>query len=66
MSNSKSTGLNGIGIRLLKVSADIIALHITRIYLCNASISSGTFPDVWKKARVVPIFKSGNQNNISN
>ncbi len=28
MSNPKSTGLDGIGIRLLKVSADIIALHM--------------------------------------
>ncbi len=47
MSNSKSTGLDGIGIILLKVNADIIAPHITGI--CNASISSDTFPNVWKK-----------------
>ncbi len=43
-SNSRCTGLDGIGIRLLKLITDFIAPHITSIY--DASISSGTFPDV--------------------
>ncbi len=64
MSNCKATGLGDIGIRLVKVSADFIAPHITSI--CNASISTVSFPDPWKRARVAPIFKSGDQNDYSN
>ena len=32
----------------------------------NLSIVSGKFPDQWKKAIVVPIFKSGDRDQVSN
>ena len=64
MSNTKATGLDDIGIRLLKSSADIIAPQLTSI--CNLSIHTGIFPHSWKRARVVPIYKSGNTNDASN
>ena len=64
MSNSKSTGLDGICIKLLKLNADIIAPQIAKI--CNLSFTTGIVPDVWKKARVVPIFKNGDTSDMGN
>ena len=35
-------------------------------YLTNSSFESGTFPEVLKLAKVIPIFKSGDKQDISN
>ena len=43
---------------------DSLVIPLTRIF--SISISSGKFPDLWKSARVVPIFKSGNKQDIEN
>ena len=64
MSNTKATGLDNIGIKLLKAGINEVTPHITDI--CNLSIDTGIFPDNWKKARVVPIFKSGDPNDFGN
>ena len=64
MSSSKATGLDGISVKLLKISVNVVSPHITKI--CNLSISSGIFPDKWKNARVLPMYKSGDTNDVSN
>ena len=64
MSATKATGLDGISCKLLKLSAEIIAPHIVNI--CNASINSAHFPRPWKKDRVVPLYKSGDTNDVMN
>ena len=61
---SKSTGLDGINIRLLKDAADVVAGPLTHI--SNASLKTGRVPSLWKKARVTPIFKSDSALNPSN
>ena len=35
-------------------------------YLINSSFESGTFPEELKLAKVIPIFKSGDKQDISN
>ena len=35
-------------------------------HLLNTSIVSGTFPEAWKQARVIPIFKSGAVDQVNN
>lgn len=35
-------------------------------HLCNLSMSVGIFPDRWKEATVVPIYKSGDKDNPGN
>ena len=53
----KSTGLDGIGPKILKHCGDTKITCIASII--NNNISSGIFPDTLKTASVMPIFKSG-------
>ncbi|CAK1594428.1 unnamed protein product [Parnassius mnemosyne] len=48
----------------IKNSATSLSLPLYLIY--KASLCSGTFPDLWKKAKVVPIFKSDDEKDIRN
>ena len=52
---SKSTGLDNIGPRLLRLSASYIAPMVT--FMINHSLNTSTFPSVWKEAKVKPLFK---------
>jgi hypothetical protein len=56
LKTSKSTGMDSIPARLLKISAEIISPSLTWIF--NLCIKTGVYIDDWKKAWVVPIFKS--------
>ena len=51
-------------IKFLKISVNIIAPIITKIF--NFCIVKGVFPDALKLAEVVPIYKSGNKENMNN
>ena len=61
---SKAHGADGIPARLLKVAARELALPIATIF--NYSLSTGTIPVEWQQARMTPIFKEGNIQDISN
>ena len=64
LKTNKSTGLDRITAQLLKDAAAVIAPSLTQIF--NLSLSSSTFPQIWKNGRVTPIFKSGERSNMSN
>ena len=53
---SKATAHPLITNRVLRECAPIICPSIT--HLCNLSITTGVFPDAWKRATVTPIFKN--------
>ena len=53
--NNKATGLDGIGIKPLKLALNAIAPSLTHIY--NSSIASGTFPINFKRAKLIPVYK---------
>ena len=53
--SNKATGLDGISIRLLKIAVPAISSSLASIY--NASISSQTSPDAFKRAKVIPCYK---------
>ena len=55
---------NDISPKLLKALCDSFCHILT--YLFNSCMLSGTFPDELKIARVIPFFKSGNGNLMSN
>ena len=51
----KATGLDSVSARLLKECSDLICVSLARIF--NQSIDIGSFPDEWKNARIMPLFK---------
>jgi len=64
LSTSKATGLDKISSKVLKIAAPTISPSIT--YIINHAISSCCFPDDWKVARVIPIYKKGPRNQPEN
>ena len=64
MPSSKATGLDGLSINILKLTAPATIASITKI--CNMSIETGQFPDKWKEAKVTPLFKGGERDECSN
>jgi len=60
----KATGEDGISCKMLKLSKEIIAQPVTDII--NQSLTTGIVPHAWKRARVVPIFKSGDIASLNN
>ena len=61
VSPDKSSVIDKIGGRVLRVAAPVVAPRITR--LINLSLSTGSFPSRWKTAMVTPLFKSGNEHD---
>ena len=64
LSVNKSTGLDGIGPKLLKLSKNVISPVLTILF--NLSMNQGKFPQGFKIAKVVPIYKGGDHDNCSN
>jgi hypothetical protein len=58
-----ATGPDLIPAKYIKLSADIIAPHITNII--NTCIQQNIFPDVWKTSRVSPIPKTDSPDNMN-
>ena len=64
MDASKATGLDSIGPRLLKMAPNVLVPSIT--FMINKSIETGVFPSTWKNAKVNPIFKTGDKDDVNN
>ena len=61
---NKTTGLDKIPPKILKLSARIVASSLT--YIFNLSLATGIYIDDWKRASVTPIFKSGDKRQCAN
>ena len=55
----KACGPDGLSARVLKECADELSIPIHM--LCELSVSSGTFPTMWKQANVIPVHKKGSK-----
>ena len=64
LNKSKAAGLGKISAKLTRECADLICIPICDIF--NQSISLGIFPDDWKCARVTPLFKQGDRDDLNN
>ena len=64
MLTAKATGLDGISVHLLKLTSDAIVDILTCVL--NFSIETNNFENDWKRARVSPIFKSGDEHMVNN
>ena len=55
LDSSKSIGADDISARMLKANACSIAPSLTKLF--NLSLTTGTVPNEWKIARIVPLPK---------
>ena len=61
---NKSPGLDDISVNIVKRIYDIIEPSL--FYVFNLSLKYGQFPDQIKNARVTPVFKSGENSDVTN
>lgn len=64
MKISKSCGIDNIPPKLLRSASSFISGHLTQIF--NSSIDTCDFPKMFKIAKVIPMFKGGDQNVLEN
>jgi len=64
LKSKTSTGPNGLSSVFLKNLAPTISFPLMLIY-CQ-SFQSGTIPDMWKTATIIPVFKKGCSCEVSN
>ena len=57
LKGNKSPGHDGIKPSIIKATFEHLVGPLSHIY--NISINSGIFPDIWKVAKVIPVFKKG-------
>ena len=55
---------DGVPTNLVKDAANFIAKPLMMI--SNASLKLGIFPNIWKLAKIIPIYKSGARNKENN
>ena len=61
---TSSFGSDAIPYKYLKDALPVLYIYITIIV--NTSIVTGLFPRLWKHPYVVPVFKSGDENEVGN
>ena len=54
---AKATGNDNIPNKIFKIAAPVFSISLADLF--NLSITTNTFPDDWKVAKVFPVFKSG-------
>ena len=62
--NSKSTGIHEIPNKILKACGDIISPHLSQIF--KISLTTKCSPDSLKFAKVAPVYKGGDKDNLDN
>ena len=61
---NKASGPDNIPNKVLKMAAEILSPSLSAIF--NRCLAMEIYPDDWKMARVLPIFKSGDKDDIGN
>ena len=64
ISSNKSTGLDGVPIKFLKMCEPTSSFLLT--HLINLSLKTNVGPNGWKRACLTPLFKDGDPDNPSN
>ena len=60
----KAAGPDNIPITVVRDVGDLVAKPLAMIF--NLSLENGIFPDIWKLARVTPIYKSEAKRDVNN
>ena len=57
LSGNKAAGIDKISCKIIKLAAPVISDSLILIF--NQAVTLSSFPDEWKIARVVPLYKNG-------
>ena len=60
LSSNKATGIDKISCKIIELAAPVISDSLTLIF--NQCMTLSCFPDEWKTAKVVPLYKNGQRN----
>ena len=60
----KSSGIDILSSRLCKDAFMVLGLQL--VHLFNCSLYSGKFPAKWKVAKIIPLYKGGDREQVSN
>lgn len=63
LKNSKSRDIYGLSVQILKRNINTLCIPLTK--MLNKCIKAGMFPSDLKVAKVLPLFKDGDRNNVS-
>lgn len=61
---SNAVGMDDLPIRFLKIALPLVIHQITHMF--NLFIDTSTYPDLWKHAKVLPLKKKPNLNDVTN
>ena len=61
---SKSSGIEDVGAKVLKDAFMVLVPQL--VFMFNLSFSKGLFPDSWKRATIIPLYKGGVKTEVSN
>ena len=64
INTNKATGPDNINPTLLKQASEVLAYPLSRLF--NLSLQQSTFPETWKTANVIPVYKKGSKDLVSN
>ena len=64
LDTNKAYGHDGISPKLLKEACSEISLSLCKLF--NASLQLSRFPQIWKKANVIPLFKKDQPSELGN
>lgn len=64
LKNKPTAGFDQVPSYVIKDCSNVLAFPLSIIL--NASLKSSVYPQIWKSARVCPIFKSGDPSNVTN
>lgn len=64
LDSSKGAGPDGIPPLFIIECANHLSLPLSKLF--NLSLTTGTFPDKWKRAHITPIHKSGSKSKADN
>ena len=66
LKSNKSTGLDKIPAKILKLSSDIIGIAPSLTHIFNLLLETGIYVDDWKRACVIPIYMTEDKRKYKN
>ena len=64
LDSNKAHSYDGVSVKMLKICNKSISKPLSLLF--NNCLNQGTFPSLWKKVNIIPVFKKNDKTIISN